>query len=85
MDNLSNIHVFISAMGSKGDIHPLVAIAIELRKRGSKITFLVNDYFQDLLAKHEFEHVSIGTKESWIHPLVEVAVSKKFDDSPFSV
>ncbi len=64
---LSGTHVFISAMGSKGDIHPLIGIGLELRRRGAKkITFLVNDIFKGLLTKYEFKHISTGTEENQI-------------------
>ena len=67
MKSLSDTHIFISGMGSKGDIHPLVGIAKELRGRNAgKITFLANDTFKDLITSHEFGFISTGSEENQI-------------------
>ncbi len=67
MNDFSDTHIIISALGSRGDIHPFLAIAIEFKNRGSSnITFLVNDYYHDLVVEHGFKHISIGTKENQI-------------------
>ena len=67
MKIFSGIHVIISGFGSAGDIHPLLAIAAELKSRGaSNITFLVNDYYCDMVAQYGFKYIATGTKEHQI-------------------
>jgi UDP:flavonoid glycosyltransferase YjiC (YdhE family) len=53
-------------MGSAGDVHPMLGLALELRNRGHKITFVTNGYFRELVERHGLEYVELGTKEQFL-------------------
>jgi rhamnosyltransferase subunit B len=57
--------IIIYAMGTGGDVDPMVALGIELQRRGFAVTFLSNDYFQPRIAAAGFEFVSVGTVEQY--------------------
>jgi rhamnosyltransferase subunit B len=58
-------HIIIYAMGTGGDIDPMVAVGIELRKRGYRVSFLSNDYFQPRITGAGLEFISVGTLEQY--------------------
>ena len=60
-----NKEIIIIATGTKGDIHPLLGIAIELEKQNYQVTFLANDIYQAFVEAHMITFVSIGTKEQY--------------------
>lgn len=65
METITDKHIILSALGSKGDIHPLVGLALGLRNKGAKkISFLVNDDYEDLITLHDFNFISTGDKKS---------------------
>lgn len=55
--------------GSRGDIEPLVALAIELRKQGADAIFCAPPDFADLLAHHDLPLIPTGPS---VHDLVHV-------------
>ena len=62
----NNREFIIAALGTKGDIYPLIGLAAELQRRGFKVTFLSNDYFQPVISKYGIPFVSIGSKECYL-------------------
>ena len=59
------LNVVIYALGTGGDIHPMVALGIELRRRGHSVTFLSNDYFQSIIVSAGIEFVSVGSVDQY--------------------
>lgn len=57
--------IIISAIGTKGDIFPLVGLAKELKDRGNRIIFLTNPKFKDLVCGSEIEFHPTGTIEQY--------------------
>lgn len=57
--------VVIYALGTGGDIDPMVAVGIELTRRGYSVSFLSNDYFQPRIEAAGLEFVSVGTLEQY--------------------
>jgi len=65
-------------MGSAGDVHPFVGLAIELQRRGHQVTLLTNGYFSELASRFGLEmielssrgefHAGIASKDLW-HPI----------------
>ncbi len=53
------------ALGTGGDIHPMVALGIELRRRGHSITFLSNEYFQSAIVAAGIEFVSVSSFDQY--------------------
>ncbi len=58
-------HIVIYALGTGGDIDPMVALGIELIRRGYSVSFLSNDYFQPRIVAAGCEFISVGTIEQY--------------------
>lgn len=56
-------------MGSAGDVHPFLGLALALRERGHRITFVVVQYFEELIRRHGLEYVQVGTTEEFLASL----------------
>lgn len=54
------MRVLLSTIGSRGDVQPVVALAVELRDRGQQVRLCVPPDFQDWLTGLGFEVVPIG-------------------------
>ena len=59
------LNIIIYAMGTGGDIDPMVGCGLELKRRGYAITFLSNDYFKLRIVAAGLEFVSVGTLEQY--------------------
>jgi rhamnosyltransferase subunit B len=57
------VHFIFSPIGSAGDVHPMLGIAVELHKRGHEITFLANGYFQASVERWGLRFVELGSQE----------------------
>ncbi len=56
------MHALVIALGSHGDVHPMLGIATALRLRGHRITFIASPYFEPLARKAGFDDfVPLGT------------------------
>ena len=55
------MNILIMAVGSYGDVLPLVGIARELRSRGHDVTFFTNEHFADLVQQAGLNIVPLGT------------------------
>jgi rhamnosyltransferase subunit B len=55
------LKIVIYALGTGGDIDPMVALGLELRQRGYAVDFLTNDYFKPRVLAAGLEFVSVGT------------------------
>lgn len=62
---MSTPPMVIYALGTGGDIDPMVALGIELARRGHGVTFLSNDYFKPLIVAAGFEFVSVGSVDQY--------------------
>ncbi len=59
------MQIVIYALGTLGDIGPMSALAAELVRRGHSVSFLSNDYFQELIETSGCEFVSIGGESQY--------------------
>lgn len=57
--------IIIYALGTGGDVDPMVGLGIELLNRGFAVTFLCNDYFKPRILAAGLEFVSVGTVEQY--------------------
>lgn len=55
------VHLVIFALGTGGDVDPLVALGAELIRRGNRVSFLSNDYFEPIISASGCEFISVGT------------------------
>lgn len=63
------MRVLLYTFGSRGDIEPLLALAIALRERGADAVFCAPPDFAELLAAHDMDHIPTGPS---VHELVHV-------------
>lgn len=59
------LKIVIYALGTGGDIDPMVGFGIELKRRGFEISFLSNDYFEARIVAAGFEFISVGTLDQY--------------------
>ena len=55
------MNMLVVAIGSYGDVLPLVGLARELKKRGHTVTFFTNDHFAQLIQRAGLDFVALGT------------------------
>jgi rhamnosyltransferase subunit B len=56
----------ISAIGSYGDVHPMVGLGAALARRGHRVKLITNPYFSDVVTAAGLELLPIGTREQYI-------------------
>lgn len=57
------LDVLLPALGSAGDVHPVVALAITLQARGHRATILTNPLFQPIIEQQGVGFLPVGTIE----------------------
>jgi UDP:flavonoid glycosyltransferase YjiC (YdhE family) len=57
--------VLIAAMGSHGDVLPIIAIGREMNVRGHEVVFFANPHFRDYVIDAGFRFVPIGTLDEY--------------------
>jgi rhamnosyltransferase subunit B len=56
----------ITALGSYGDVHPMVGLGAALVARGHRVKVFTNPYFEDVVAGAGLEMIGLGTREEYI-------------------
>jgi rhamnosyltransferase subunit B len=56
----------ITAIGSYGDVHPMVGLSAALAARGHDVKIVTNPYFADVVASAGLEMLPIGTAEDYV-------------------
>src|SRR3990172_7377536 len=56
----------ITALGSYGDVHPMVGLGAALAARGHGVKIVTNPYFEEVVAGAGLEFVPLGTREEYI-------------------
>ncbi|HWB54540.1 MAG TPA: glycosyltransferase [Tepidisphaeraceae bacterium] len=52
-------------LGSAGDVHPFVGLALRLQQRGHCVTLMTSGYFEDLARSAGVEFEALGTREEF--------------------
>ena len=52
--------MLLSSIGSRGDVQPILALALELRRLGQQAALLVSPNFQDWVKSHGIECIPVG-------------------------
>ena len=60
------MHLLFTALGSYGDVLPMVGLAQAMIGRGHQATVLANPYFQPIIEASGVGHVSLGTAEMYL-------------------
>jgi rhamnosyltransferase subunit B len=66
--------VIITAIGSAGDVHPLLGIGAALFSRGHEIVFCSHSPFEDAAARQGFAFVPIGTADEYAAAMANPAL-----------
>lgn len=53
------MRIVLSTYGSLGDLHPLIAVGLELRERGHDVVFATNFSHEERVTRHGFEFHSV--------------------------
>lgn len=56
----------ITALGSYGDVHPMVGLGAALAARGHHVQIVTNPYFDDVVSGAGLELLPLGTREQYI-------------------
>lgn len=56
----------LTALGSYGDVHPMVGLGTALAARGHRVKVVANPYFADVVIGAGLGLISIGTREEYI-------------------
>lgn len=56
----------ITALGSYGDVHPMVGLGTALAARGHRVKIFTNPYFEDVVAGAGLEIVPLGSRDEYI-------------------
>jgi rhamnosyltransferase subunit B len=57
------LHVLLPTLGSAGDVHPFIALALALKARMHRATIITNPLFQPLIEQQGLEFLPVGTLE----------------------
>jgi UDP:flavonoid glycosyltransferase YjiC (YdhE family) len=56
----------ITALGSYGDVHPMVGLGATLRARGHDVKIVTNPYFEDVVAGAALKMLPLGDREDYV-------------------
>ncbi len=59
------MHYLVMPLGSAGDVHPFVGLAIELKRRGHDVTLATNGYFASLANRFQLDFIEIGSEATF--------------------
>lgn len=63
------MNILLAALGSTGDVHPIIGLAIALKKRGHKVSMIASPYFQSLIESVGVEFIALGSIEQYLAAL----------------
>ena len=56
------LRILLPAIGSSGDIHPVIALGSALKARGHAVAVATNDYFSEQIRECGLEFIALGTR-----------------------
>ena len=59
------MHYLVMPLGSAGDVHPFVGLALELKRRGHEVTLSTNGYFAGLAERFGIDFIEIGSESNF--------------------
>ncbi|MDZ4836640.1 MAG: glycosyltransferase [Candidatus Melainabacteria bacterium] len=60
------MHFIVTAIGSAGDINPMLMIACELDRRGHSVDFIANGYFEQKVEKAGLKLLPLGSADLYL-------------------
>lgn len=77
--------VLFVALGSYGDVHPMIGVALEMQRRGHEVIFGTNGYFIPLAEKCGLRCREMGTAELYLNALKSIDLFHPRKALPFIV
>ncbi len=65
------MHVIVTAIGSAGDINPMLMYACELDHRGHEVDFIANGYFEDKVKKAGLNFFALGGADLYLKAVAD--------------
>ena len=65
INGFTHLKIIVIPIGSSGDVHPLLGLALKLRERGHEILFITNGHFEPLVRKAGLNFAELGTAEHY--------------------
>ncbi len=65
MDERKPINMLVAALGSYGDVYPMVGIAAQLKQRGHLVTLFTHAHFENMARKHDLDCVCLDTQRDY--------------------
>jgi len=65
------VRVLLTTIGSAGDVHPYIAVGIELRRRGHDVLLMTNPYFESRVRGAGLEFAALGTREEYLGAIAD--------------
>jgi rhamnosyltransferase subunit B len=59
---MDRLHVLLPTLGSAGDVHPFIALGLELKRRGHRATLLTNPLFAALVERQGLGFLPVGSE-----------------------
>ena len=59
------MRILLITLGSAGDVHPFVGLALALKQRGHQVTLMTSGYFAELVQRAGVEFVELGSREEF--------------------
>jgi UDP:flavonoid glycosyltransferase YjiC (YdhE family) len=63
--SVTKLRAIVIGLGSAGDVHPNVGLALALRQRGADVLFAAPEVFRQLAERTRLEFYGIGTREEF--------------------
>ena len=60
------MHFLITALGSYGDVHPMVGLGSALARRGHRVSLVANPYFENEVRDAGLNHLPFGTCQEYL-------------------
>ncbi|HEY1684410.1 MAG TPA: glycosyltransferase [Tepidisphaeraceae bacterium] len=59
------MQILLITLGSHGDVHPFIGLALALQKRGHKVSLMTSGYFAPLIRSVGLDFLELGSKEEF--------------------
>lgn len=79
------MQILLTPVGSAGDVHPLIGLALALRDRGHRVKLVLSGYFSELAERLNLDHVALGTKEEFLQLASDPRLWHPFKGYPYIV
>lgn len=69
--------ILVVAMGSTGDVHPLVGLGLALQRRGHEVTLIAAGYFEELAGRVGLGFAPFSTREAYLELIADPRLTSR--------